>query len=127
MKNINLKTVLPVLVIGFSFLITVNFMLLVIDLVHYFNVTISNNTENVPIFTPVLLMQIILSFIVAKFKEFNKLSWGYILCFIISFLSIAFNSTNEFKWIWSELVVFHIIVLHLMIKFWRKIIWDNKV
>ena len=122
MKNVNLKTVLPILVIGFSFLIAVNFMLLVIDLVHYLNVSISNNTENVPIFTPVLLMQIILSFIVAKFKEFNKLSWGYILCFIISFLSIAFNSTNEFKWIWSELVVFHIIVLHLMIKFWRKII-----
>ncbi len=127
MKNVNLKTVLPILVIGFSFLIAVNFMLLVIDLVHYLNVSISNNTENVPIITPVLLMQIILSFIVAKFKEFNKLSWGYLLCFIISFLSIAFNSTNEFKWILSELVVFHIIVLHLMIKFWRKIIWANKV
>ncbi len=127
MKNVNLKTVLPVLVIGFSFLITVNFMLLVIDLVHYFNVTISNNTENVPIFTPVLLMEIILSFIVAKFKEFDKLLLGYILCFVISFLSIAFNSTTDFKWIWSEFVLFHILVIHIMIKFWHKIIWANRV
>ena len=119
MKNIEIKKIFPILIIAFSFLLSVGFMSLIINFIQNYNIPLIS--ENVPIITPILLMQIILSFIVTRFKNFNKLAVSYILCFVISFLSIAFNSTRELKWIWSEFIVFHIIIIHFMIKFWYKI------